>query len=408
MKLLPFFVVTCFAFSVNAQNIPKLTNSAVGTISTPSGNSSVLTSLNAGVITSPADNEFPLSSSYKAVTSLAPDNGVNSRSVRDAALFKNLSPSVVLIVSKDSLGSGTIIGSQGEILTNWHVVGNAPEVGVILKPAKDVQSISKGDIRRAKVIKVDQVADLALIQLVEIPVGRPPIKLGDDSDISVGVDVHAIGHPNGEAWSYTKGIISQYRNDYLWSEGPNSIKHKAPVIQTQTPINPGNSGGPLLTDNGNLVGVNSFKESKSEGINFAVSVEEVKKFLSSKASRIAPSSQQQPVQAKTTKCEMKELYRGKTSDGTGETIVWDSTCKGKADLDVIVPNDKSSAMVMRMDRNGDGKPDVLVFSEKRNNKWDISFWDENYDGKWDLVGFHKNGEVKPYKFEDYQAVMARK
>ena len=51
---------------------------------------------------------------------------------------------------------------------------------------------------------------------------------------------------------------------------------------------------------------------------------------------------------------------------------------------------------------------MLVFSEKRNNKWDISFWDENYDGKWDLVGFHKNGEVKPYKFEDYQAVMARK
>jgi S1-C subfamily serine protease len=353
------------------------------------------------------EDTFPLAASFKASSALVPDNGVNSRGVRDAALFKNISPSVVLIVTKDGLGSGSLIGKQGEILTNWHVVGNVPEVGVILKPAKDVQAISKGDIRRARVIKIDQVADLALIQLIDTPVGRPPIKLGDDSDISVGADVHAIGHPNGEAWTYTKGIISQYRNDYLWSQGPNSIKHKAPVIQTQTPINPGNSGGPLLTDNGNLVGVNSFKEPKSEGMNFAVSVEEVKKFLSSKSSRIADLPKLPPA-AKQAKCEMKEIYRGKTSDGTGETIVWDSSCKGKADLDVIVPYDKKEPMIMRMDRNGDGKPDVLLFSEKRDNKWDISFWDENYDGNWDLVGFHKNGEIKPFRYDDYSTVTARK
>ena len=57
------------------------------------------------------------------------------------------------------------------------------------------------------------------------------------SEAQVGADVHAIGHPQGQTWTYTKGLISQVRPDYQW--GP----HKADVIQTQTPINPGNSGG---------------------------------------------------------------------------------------------------------------------------------------------------------------------
>jgi S1-C subfamily serine protease len=77
-----------------------------------------------------------------------------------------------------------------------------------------------------------------------------------------------IGHPTGEAWSYTTGVISQYRQNYEWQAEGNSIRHRADIIQTQTPINPGNSGGPLLSDSSNLIGVNSFK-SGGEGLNFA-------------------------------------------------------------------------------------------------------------------------------------------
>jgi S1-C subfamily serine protease len=77
--------------------------------------------------------------------------------------------------------------------------------------------------------------------------------------------------PTGEAWTYTTGVISQYRRAYEWQAEGDPIKHKADIIQTQTPINPGNSGGPLLGDTGNLIGVNSFKAS-GEGLNFAVSV----------------------------------------------------------------------------------------------------------------------------------------
>jgi S1-C subfamily serine protease len=56
------------------------------------------------------------------------------------------------------------------------------------------------------------------------------------SDVQVGADVHAIGHPKEQTWTYTKGLISQVRPDYEWSDG--STKRKADVIQTQTPINP--------------------------------------------------------------------------------------------------------------------------------------------------------------------------
>ena len=333
-----------------------------------------------------------------AINSIGPDKGVNTRSVRDAALFKSISPSVVLITTKDGLGTGTFINNQGQILTNYHVVGNNAEVGVILKPLKDTDKISKSDLLRAKVIKVDQLTDLALIQLVQIPAGRQPIKLGDDSEISIGMDAHAIGHPNGESWTYTKGVISQYRNNYEW------LDHKASVIQTQTPINPGNSGGPLFSENGTLLGVNSFIDKSAQGLNYAVSIDDVKSFLSSSGSRFLKAKQ--PAVA-TKKCEMKEVYKGKAADGKGDVIVWDSKCSGTADLSVYVPYDKSKSIFMDMDRNTDGKIDVTLFSNKRDYKWDISIWDDNYDGKWDLVGYHKNGDIKPYRFEDYATAMGK-
>jgi S1-C subfamily serine protease len=110
------------------------------------------------------------------------------------------------------------------------------------------------------------------------PAGRISIRLGTTDEIAVGADVHAIGHPTGEAWTYTTGVISQYRLTYKWSNRGEEIKHQADIIQTQTPINPGNSGGPLISDADTLIGVNSFK-GDGEGLSFAVSVDDVKRFL---------------------------------------------------------------------------------------------------------------------------------
>jgi S1-C subfamily serine protease len=99
---------------------------------------------------------------------------------------------------------------------------------------------------------------MSLRSIKYAPINPPkPIDLADEKDIAVGADVNAIGHPENLRWSYTKGIISQIRNGFAWSD-ESKIKHHADVIQTQTPINPGNSGGPVLSDDGKLIGVNTF------------------------------------------------------------------------------------------------------------------------------------------------------
>ena len=395
------FKLTLCAFSIfcSCSIAQPNFNQSTGKFGQPTTSGAIQSTINLSSIEQINNDDLPLGKLFSTANSLQPDVASNARGVKDAALFKSVSPSVVLILSKDGSGSGSIIGSQGQILTNWHVVGNNSEVGVILKPSKDVDRISKADIRRAKVLKIDQVSDLALIQLIDIPVGRTPVKLGDISDIGVGIDVHAIGHPNGEAWTYTKGIVSQYRNNYSWDVG--QLKHKASVVQTQTPINPGNSGGPLLTDSGVLIGVNSFVAKNVQGINFAVSIEDVKQFLSRGGNRLAEKVQPTKV---AKKCEMKEVFKGKLEDGSGDVIVWDSKCTGKADLNMVIPYDKSKPIYSEMDRNQDGNVDVKIFSQNRDYKWDFSFWDENFDGKWDLFGLHRNGEVKPYKYEDFEVV----
>ncbi len=346
------------------------------------------------------DEELSISKSFKFANTLGPDIVPNTRSIKAANLYKNSAPSVVWISTDDSFGSGSFISSEGHILTNAHVVEKFKEVAIVLKPLNDAGQVSKADIRRGKVLKVDQVTDLALIQLVDNKSPRPPLPLGDISEISVGLEVHAIGHPSGNSWTYTKGVISQYRNNYEWSyDGKDKLK--AAVIQTQTPISPGNSGGPLFSDNGRLIGVNTFGDSNAQGVNFAISIEEIRKFLSRKDSRYLSQTK---ISKDAKNCQMREISRGKLKDNSGEYVAYDSKCGEKTDLIVIVPHDTSKAIFIEWDRNLDGKTDVMIFSEKRNYSWDFSFWDENFDGRWDLFGFHRNGEVKPYKFEDFEVV----
>jgi S1-C subfamily serine protease len=164
------------------------------------------------------------------------------------------------------------------ILTNWHVVGENKEGGVLFKPRSPWEPLSEASVLLVEVVKIDQLTDLALLRLrTPVPKGINTIELGDPANINVGADVHAIGHPTGETWTYTRGYVSQLRPDYEWVT-ESGLTHKADVIQTQTPINPGNSGGPLLDDDGRMIGVNSFFAS-GQGLNFAVSVDEVKLFM---------------------------------------------------------------------------------------------------------------------------------
>jgi len=320
-----------------------------------------------------------------------------TRSAKGAQIYRAASPSVVLIMTKDGVGTGSLISAFGEVLTNWHVINGYRDVAVVFKPTVEGRAPSREDIKLGQVVRYDEIADLALVKVAELPSGRKPIMLGDSSEISVGADVHAIGHPTGEAWTYTAGVISQYRLGYEWTAGPEKSKHKADVIQTQTPINPGNSGGPLISDSGTLIGINTFKAPGSEGLNFAISVDDAKRFVTRPGNKIS--------EAPACKPKAFSSWRSKANDST--VTAYDLTCSGGINANYIVPDKKSDPIMLSWDRNGDGKPDVIFFDFKRQGKWELSFWAENFDDHWTLVGYHDDGSRKPSRFESYDTYKRR-
>ncbi len=324
------------------------------------------------------------------------DEGGITRGSSDVNLFKKYSSAVVFIDSnpgsdEGGIGSGAVISADGKIITNWHVVGANKTVGVIFKPRDKGKQITADDIRIAKVIRVNTISDLALLQVHAMPTHVTPFSLGSLADIDVGLDVHAIGHPYGATWTYTKGLISQYREDYVWRSDA-KFNHQASVIQTQTPINPGNSGGPLILDGGQLVGINSFGIPDAQGLNYAVSVEEIKKFLKQKKSVRFKQEQKR-------KCEPKTLFEGRNEANDADILELDTTCDKKRDVSFVKSDDKNKALLMYVFEKTDQRPNGVVLSYKRSfDFWDLSYWVNELKEQWPIVGLHKAGNPVPYKF----------
>lgn len=333
-----------------------------------------------------------------------PEPPLRLRGAREIELYRTLAPSVALIVTDDGTGSASLITTKplaagkrsGVLLTSAHVVGNAREVAVILKPQKDGENVTKVHAVPGRVRKLDPVRDLALVEVESVPAYIATIPLGSMSEAQVGADVHTIGHPEGQTWTYTKGLISQVRPGYEWRH------HKVDVIQTQTPINPGNSGGPLISDGGRLIGVNFFKQ-QGEALNFAVAISDVERFLkAAQDGAYDPPSAVAAAAGPAKPCEPKVAYEGRNKENNAFIRTVDTDCTGKVDAALIVPDDKSKPIELRLDANKDGKIDAWIFDDDRDGKWDISYWDTDFDGKPDLVGHHPDGDPKPTRVEKYQ------
>ncbi len=155
-------------------------------------------------------------------------------------------------------GSGFIVGSDGTILTNAHVVRGADEVIVKLTDKRKFT---------AKVIGADARTDVAVLKITAA--NLPTVTLGDPNKLRVGEAVAAIGSPFGFENSVTAGIVSA-KGRSLPSES------YVPYIQTDVAINPGNSGGPLFNMKGEVIGVNSQIYSRSggyQGVAFAIPID---------------------------------------------------------------------------------------------------------------------------------------
>jgi S1-C subfamily serine protease len=307
------------------------------------------------------------------------------RGARDIAIYRDAAPAVVLVVTKDSLGSGSLLDNK-TILTNWHVVKGHRQVSVIFKPTDPFGKPSNDDLVAAEVIKTGPIRDLAILRPKALP-SRPidAIKVAAQDIIEVGADVHAIGHPTGEAWTYTKGIVSQIRSDYEWKGGSEDIQHRATVIQTQTPINPGNSGGPLLADDGQLVGVNAFLKADAQGLNFAISAKDVRAFLAAPAKPIVSEND----------CKPRVLFEGRNKANTAFIRNISLKCDDRADITILVPDDKQKAVMALIDISRRNKVEGIVLDERRVGKWNTSFWDPRLDETFPLRGMHPDGALLP-------------
>ena len=189
--------------------------------------------------------------------------------------YSNVS-GVVFIAGDNGIGSGVIISNAGHILTNWHVIEDNPNLNALTLGEGDYDE----NLRDLELIKYDPQKDLALLKLKTIPKNVSVIKISKVVQ-EVGERVHAIGHPRGEMWSYAMGYISAFREGYTWKDPENEQEFSGDVYQMQTPINPGNSGGPLLNEHGNLIGINTFVDTNSQNITYAVTVKEIVSFLAS-------------------------------------------------------------------------------------------------------------------------------
>lgn len=233
-----------------------------------------------------AASSSPSSTVTKVVqgNSSAPDWTATASAVSDSVVSISISSS-----NGTAAGSGVVLDTKGNIVTNNHVVSSAS--------GADIQ-VALGDRTfTATVVGTDPSSDLAVIRLSSPPKNLKPISFANSDKLSVGAPVMAIGNPLGLSGSVTTGIISALNRPVSTSSsdqqsGSNSGNDVVVTnaIQTSAPINPGNSGGALVNASGELIGINSSiaslssgsssSQSGSIGIGFAIPANLVKNITS--------------------------------------------------------------------------------------------------------------------------------
>ena len=168
---------------------------------------------------------------------------------------------------QNSLGSGVILSRDGFMVSNYHVVGGASDIRVVLKDRREFS---------AEVLLGDKASDLAILRLKDAE-DLPFLPLRNSNTVEVGELTLAIGNPFGVGQTVSSGIISG-----LARSGAVTGNERGYFIQTDAPINPGNSGGALIGMDGALIGVNTAivtRSGGSNGIGFAIPAALVDQFV---------------------------------------------------------------------------------------------------------------------------------
>ncbi|WP_334143141.1 S1C family serine protease, partial [Rhabdothermincola sp.] len=295
-------------------------------------------------------------------------------------LLRKAQPSVVTVhtdtASSSGLyggaGTGVVVGEDGYILTNWHVIGGASSVRVTLHDGTEHEATLVGGFPND---------DIALIRVVDGP-SLVPAELGSSSSIQVGDEVVAIGNALnlGGTPSVTRGIVSATDRTIQTPE----ITLRG-LIQTDAAINPGNSGGPLLDVQGRVIGINTAIISDAQNIGFAIPIDAVKPLIDElKQGRgmITPSSAFLGVVTESVNSvpdAVLDQYDVSASNGALITEVQPGTAADRSGLrigDVITRIDgqrvRSREDVLAIIRSHDAGDEITVEIERAGRKTEIT------------------------------------
>jgi S1-C subfamily serine protease len=164
------------------------------------------------------------------------------------------------------VGTGVVIVEDGTILTNIHVVQGAKKIGVVF---------ADGSQSEADIVATQPEDDLAVLRAKVVPDDLYPATMRSTQGLKPGDQVVAVGYPFGIGPSATAGVISGLKRDYDSPEGERQLRN---LIQFDAAANPGNSGGPLVTAEGEVIGIvtgilNPTGQRIWAGIGFAVPIE---------------------------------------------------------------------------------------------------------------------------------------
>ena len=201
------------------------------------------------------------------------------KEMTSADAYEKIRPSVVLVRGSpydgteevethgpDSTGTGVVIVDSGVILTNLHVVNGAKRIRVIFADGLEAA---------AEVIGARPEHDLAVLKAQAIPDDLQPATMRSTAGLRPGDPVLAVGFPFGIGPSATAGVVSGLGREYRSPEGKRILSN---LIQFDAAVNPGNSGGPLVTNEGEVIGIvtgllNPTEQRVFVGIGFAVPIE---------------------------------------------------------------------------------------------------------------------------------------
>jgi S1-C subfamily serine protease len=181
---------------------------------------------------------------------------INIQTAQGNEIIGSTLEKTVMIIALDDnyqplgIGSGFLVGKNGEIATNYHVIEGASSALV-----KFVNKEEKFEVN--SILQKSEKLDLAIIQ---INYSQSPLLLGDDELSSIGDKIYAIGNPGGLEGTVSEGIISGFRK----------VDEKFRLMQITAPISPGSSGGPVINQKGQVIGIASASIMIGQNLNFAV------------------------------------------------------------------------------------------------------------------------------------------